>query len=67
MYKRFVTADLTLDQHGHVHEHVVQLADAGLQFDDVGVPRLDVRQRLLRLLRLHYYLEFGGVEGLAGD
>lgn len=49
--------DLAFDEHRHVHEHVVQLADGGLQLDDVGVPRLDVGQRLLRLLRLHYYLE----------
>ena len=38
---------LTLDQHSHVHEHVVQLLDGGLQLDDVRVPRLDVCQRLL--------------------
>lgn len=25
---------LALHQHGHVHEHVVQLPDAGLQLDD---------------------------------
>ena len=38
---------LTLDQHCHVHEHVVQLLDGRLQLDDVRVPRLDVCQRLL--------------------
>lgn len=56
--------DLTLDEHGHVHEHVVQLADGRLQLDDIGVPRLDVRQRLLRLLRLHYDLQFAGLGSL---
>ena len=49
---RHVT-DLTLYQHGHVHEHVVQLLDGGLQLDDVGVPSLDVRQGLLGRRRVH--------------
>lgn len=53
-------SDLTLDQHCHVHEHVVELADGSLQLDDVGVSRLDVGERLFRLLRLHYYLEMLG-------
>ena len=38
---------LALHKHGHVHEHVVELLDGGLQLDDVRVPRLDVRQGLL--------------------
>ena len=49
---RHVT-DLTLYEHGHVHEHVVQLLDGGLQLDDVGVPSLDVRQGLLGRRRVH--------------
>lgn len=57
--KVLVKFDLALDKHRHVHEHVVQLADGRLQLDDVGVPRLDVGQRLLGLLGLHYYLENG--------
>ena len=48
-----VVAYLTLNQHRHVHEHVVHLANARLQFDDVVVARLNVLQRLLGLLRLH--------------
>lgn len=43
---------LRLDEHGHVHEHVVQLLDAVLQLDDVIVTRLDVLQRLLGLTRV---------------
>ena len=38
---------LTLNQHGHIHEHVVQLLDGRLQLNDVRVPRLYVCQRLL--------------------
>ena len=44
---------LTLDQHGHVHEHVVQLFDGGLQLDDVCMPGLDVGQRLLGARGVH--------------
>ena len=44
---------LTLDEHGHVHEHVVELLDRGLQLDNVGVSGLNVRQRLLRGCRVH--------------
>ena len=49
---RHVT-DLALYQHGHVHEHVVQLLDGGLQLDDVRVPSLDVRQGLLGRRSVH--------------
>ena len=52
MEDRHVT-DLALYQHGHVHEHVVQLLDGGLQLDDVRVPSLDVRQGLLGRRRVH--------------
>ena len=48
---RHVT-DLTLDEHGHVHEHVVQLLDGGLQLDEHLVPVLDVLQRLPQLGRV---------------
>ena len=44
---------LALHKHGHVHEHVVELLDGGLQLDDVGVPRLDVRQGLLGRSSVH--------------
>ena len=44
---------LTLHKHGHVHEHVVELLDGGLQLDDVCVPRLDVRQGLLGCSCVH--------------
>jgi hypothetical protein len=42
--------DLAFDEHGHVHEHVVQLLDGSLQLDDVRMPRFDVGQRL-KLMR----------------
>ena len=72
---------LTLHQHGHVHEHVVELLDGGLQLHDVGVPRLDVGQRLLGGRRVHddalgedgrvalldHVLELGVGGGAAGD
>lgn len=48
-----LNAYLVLDQHGHVHKHVMQLADRVLQFHNVGVASLNVRQRLPGLLRLH--------------
>ena len=47
------TADLTLYEHGHVHEHVVELLDGGLQLDDVRVSRLNVGQGLLGGRRVH--------------
>lgn len=47
---------LALHQHGHVHKHVMQLTDAGFQFDDLIVPRLDFVQRLLCHLRVHFDL-----------
>lgn len=34
----------------------MQLTDAGFQFDDLIVPRLDLIQRLLRHLRVHFDL-----------
>lgn len=37
---------LRLHEHGHVHEHLVQLADAGLQLQDVLVAGLDLVERL---------------------
>ena len=52
-FTKKVVLYLTLDQHCHVHEHVVQLLDGGLQLDDVGVPSLDVRQGLLGRRRVH--------------
>ena len=45
-------AHLWLNQHGHVHEHVVQLLDALLQLHDVVVSRFDVLQWLSRLRRV---------------
>jgi len=45
---------LAFYEHGHVHEHVVQLFDGRFQLDDVGVAGLDVRQSLLRLSRVHH-------------
>lgn len=47
---------LRLNQGGHVDEHVVQIFDALLQFDDITVSRLDIGQRLLRLGCLDHYL-----------
>ena len=44
---------LTLHKHGHVHKHIVQLSYRVLQLHDVVVSRLNVRQSLPRLLRLH--------------
>jgi hypothetical protein len=51
-----MSSDLILDEHGHVHKHVVQLSDRILQLHNVGVSRFNVGQRLARLLRLHYDL-----------
>ena len=44
---------LAFYEHGHVHEHVVELLDGGLQLDDVGMARLNVRQGLLGRRRVH--------------
>ena len=44
---------LTLDKHGHIHEHVVEFLDGGLQLDDVCVPRLNVCQGLLGCCCVH--------------
>lgn len=46
-------AYLALDQHGHVDEHVVQLADAVFELDDLGVSGLDLVQGLLGHLGVH--------------
>lgn len=43
---------LSLHQHRHVHEHGVEVPDAGLQADDVLVPRLDLIQGLTSDLRI---------------
>lgn len=48
-----VIAYLTFYQHGHVHEHVMQFFYGSLQFDDVGVPGLNVSQRLLGSCSVH--------------
>jgi hypothetical protein len=37
---------LSLDKHGHIHEHLVQLSDAGLQLHDVFVAGLDLIESL---------------------
>lgn len=57
---------LALHKHGHVHEHVVQLADAVLQLDDLAVPRLDLAQSLLRDAGVHDDLG-GGSSGLGHE
>ena len=44
---------LAFYQHSHIHEHVVELLDGSLQLDDVGVPRLNVCQSLLRCSCVH--------------
>ena len=48
---------LALHQHRHVDEHVVQLADAVFQLDDLGVSGLDLVQSLLGHLRVHLDLQ----------
>jgi len=59
-YKSGITkrtrADLALDQHGHVHEHLVQFTNTWLKFHDVIVSCLNVLQWLPSLLRLRNYL-----------
>ena len=52
-FTKKVVIYLTLDQHCHVHEHVVQLLDGGLQLDDICVPCLDVCQCLLCCSGVH--------------
>lgn len=44
---------LTLDQHGHIHKHIVELPDRVFELNDVSVTRFDVRESLFCLLRLH--------------
>lgn len=44
---------LALHEHGHVHEHVVQLPDAVLQLDDLTVACLNLTQGLLRDAGVH--------------
>lgn len=48
---------LTLHQHGHIHEHIVQLTDAVLQFDDFIVPRLNLIHSLFTDVAVHDDLE----------
>lgn len=62
-YRAGAVSHLALHQHGHVHKHVVQLADAVLKLDDLGVSRLDLVQRLLGHLGVHLDL---GVEQVGG-
>ena len=45
-------SNLSLHQHSHVHKHVVQLPDAGLQADDVLMTGLDLAQGLPGDLRV---------------
>lgn len=53
---------LTLDQHRHVHEHVVEFSNRVLQLDDVGVSSFDVGKCLFCLLCLHDDLLGGKIE-----
>lgn len=46
-------AHLALHQHGHIHEHIVQLTDAVLQFDDFTVPRLNLIHGLFTDVAVH--------------
>lgn len=39
-----VVLHLALDEHRHVHEHVVELLDRLLELHDVVMPRLNVLQ-----------------------
>lgn len=48
---------LALHQHGHVHEHIVQLPDAVLQLDDLTVSGLYLAQGLLGNAGVHDDLE----------
>lgn len=54
-----VLSHLTLNQHGHVHEHVVQLTDAILQLDDLIVPGFDLIHGLLGDVGVHDDLNKG--------
>ncbi len=47
---------LRFDQHGHVHEHVVQLSNGVFKFDDISVTGFNVRKRLLCLLGVSHNL-----------
>lgn len=61
-------AYLALDQHGHVDEHVVQLADAVFKLDDLGVSGLDLVQGLLGHLGVHLDLrKRAGLGHVAGS
>lgn len=53
---------LALHQHGHVHEHIVQLPDTVLQLDDLTVSGLNLTEGLLRDAGVHDDLE-GRAEG----
>lgn len=53
---------LTLDQHRHVHEHVVEFSNRVLQLDNVGVSSFDVGKCLFCLLCLHDDLLRGKIE-----
>lgn len=59
---------LALNQHGHVDEHVVQLADAVFELDDLGVSGLDLVQGLLGHLGVHLDLrKRTGLRHVAGS
>ena len=54
---------LALNEHCHVHEHVMQFLDRRLELDNVCMPSLNVGQGLLRLGSVHHdpLREDGGV------
>lgn len=53
MVQYSISSNLTLDEHGHVHKHVVQLSNTVLELHNVLVTRLDIGERLFGRLRVH--------------
>lgn len=43
---------LTLDEHRHIHKHIVKLPYGALQLHDIVVSGFNVSKSLLRLLRV---------------
>lgn len=44
---------LALDQHGHIHEHVMQFPNRVLQFNNISMTCFDISKSLFGLMRIH--------------
>lgn len=56
---------LTLDQHSHIHEHIVQFSYRIFQFDNIGVPGFNISKCLFGLMCIHDNLYWCSASGNA--